>query len=159
MNAPGTQAFVHGLISRQHESSCWEGVPLPESGWSLRLQVTAGAPAWLEIVDDRGRLVTVVAPAGRPGPWIGGAWRGTAPGPNRRSVGWTVAVGHACPTAEEPTVTFASRDPRTGRARRIVVTPTRRAGLWLAAVCGLHQAVTYRQGSFHEVRAIALTSR
>jgi hypothetical protein len=73
---------------------------------------------------------------------------------------WAVAFGRA--DGHEPLrVTFTGRKPG-GRQRnrnnvpvRTIVTPTVTHGLWVAAVPGLHFAVTCRQGGRQCVRQIA----
>ena len=134
-----------------------EELGLP-GGWLLRRPARSGCRG-VELVDPDGTCLAALRTDTRPALTIEQAWRGLCCGPEAPGW-WALAIGRA--EASPPlSVTFTGRRARrwrrdaAGGPVRTVVEPLVEDGLWVAAVPGLHFAVTCRQGTHaHVVRRI-----
>jgi len=133
--------------------------PLPIFGWHLRQRVQPNGRAAIEITDDTGDLIGLVASTSLSMLSIDAAWRGRGRSDDGTQQWWALAVGHASAGDDDPIVTFTRRIGQRGTAHRTVVRPSRLQGLWIAAVPGLHTTITCRQGSEHRVRRLAPAPR
>jgi hypothetical protein len=123
-----------------------DGAALPISGWRLRQRLQRNGRAAIEINDDTGDLVGLITSTNLPMLSVDGAWRGMAHLADGTRRWWTLAIGHATTSDEDPAITFTRRLGPHGNPRRTVVRPPLLRGLWIAAMPGLHTTVICRQG-------------
>jgi hypothetical protein len=109
----------------------------------------------LEIIEDTGDLVGLIASTSLPMLSVDAAWRGMGHDSDGTRRWWALAVGHdSGEDGDEPLVTFSRRAAAHVRPRRVVVRPRRTQGLWIASVPGLYTAVSCQHGSQHAVRRL-----
>jgi hypothetical protein len=131
-----------------------DGAALPISGWRVRRRVQPNGRAVVEINDAAGDLVGLITSTSLPMLSVDGAWRGTGYRSDGTHHWWALAIGHATAGDDDPAVTFVRRIGPHRSPRRTVVRPTRLQGMWLAAVPGLHTAVSTRQGQQYRIRRL-----
>jgi hypothetical protein len=136
-----------------------DGMPLPISGWRLHQRVQPNGRAVIEIDDDTGDLIGLITSTSLPMVSVDAAWRGRGHLADGTRQWWALAIGHASAGDDDLTITFTLRRGPHGNARRTVVRPSRLQGLWIAAVPGLHTAVTCRQGPERRIRRLAPVPR
>ncbi|MCU1656731.1 MAG: hypothetical protein JWO57_1387 [Pseudonocardiales bacterium] len=142
------------------EAQSPDGAALPLSAWSLHRRVQRNGRTVIEVNDDGGDLVGLITSTSLPMLSVDGAWRGRGYRADGTPQWWALAIGHATASDDEPVVTFTRRRGQRGAPpRRIVVRPSRLQGLWVAAVPGLHTAVTCQQGAEHRIRRLAPVPR
>jgi hypothetical protein len=134
------------------------GTLLPISGWRLSQRLLPNGRVAIEINDDTGDLVGLITSTNLPMLSVDGAWRGTADAGGTRRW-WALAIGHATTSDDDPAVTFTRRLGPYGIPHRTMVRPALMAGLWIAAVPGLHTTVTCRQGTEHRIRRLGAAPR
>jgi hypothetical protein len=149
--SPNVPASTHQLLE---DAASPDGTALPISGWRLHQRVQRNGRAAIEINDDTGDLVGLITSTNLPMLSVDGAWRGMAHLADGTHRWWALAVGHATSGDDDPAVTFTRRPGPHANPRRSVVRPARLRGLWIAAVPGLHTAVTCRQGSEQRMRRL-----
>jgi len=143
-----------------NESEGLDCMPLAISGWRLRRRVQHNnGRAVIEISDDSGELIGLITSTSLPILSVDAAWRGRGQQVDGTRQWWALAIGHASAADEDPVVTFLRRVGPHGISRRTVVRPALLHGLWVAAVPGLHTAVTCSQGPHHHIRRLAPVPR
>jgi hypothetical protein len=117
--------------SRSGSSSCGR---LAVSGWCIRRHVQPDGRTVIEVSDETGELVGLVAGTRLPILSADAGWRGTTRGAGGARHWWALAIGHVPAGAGRPVVTFARGRPGSSYARRTTVRPANMGGLWVAAV-------------------------
>ncbi|MCW2671147.1 MAG: hypothetical protein JWO27_3044 [Frankiales bacterium] len=136
------------------EAASLDGTALPISGWQLRQWLQRNGRAAIEISDETGDLVGLITSTNLPMLSVDGAWRGMARLADGTRRGWSLAIGHATTSDDDPVVTFIRRLGPREHPRRTVMRPALLQGLWIAAVPGMHTTVTCRQGTEHRIRRL-----
>jgi hypothetical protein len=154
MTTCATLSAPVSTLALADEAASPDGTALPISGWRLRQRLQLDGRLAIEINDDTGDLVGLLTSTNLPMLSVDGAWRGRANLADGTRRWWALAIGHATTSDDDPAVTFTRRLGPHGNPRRTVVRPALLQGLWIAAVPGLHTAVTFRQGTEHSIRRL-----
>jgi hypothetical protein len=127
---------------------------LPVSDWQIRWRRQPDGRTVLEVTDQAGNLIGLVASTRLPIVSVDGAWRGTRRSADGSRQRWALAIGHACTLDGPLTVTF------TGRARRTTIHPATVDGLWVAAVTGHYTAARcHTPGGASALQLMPVTTR
>jgi hypothetical protein len=125
---------------------------LPISGWVVQWRPGRDGHLVVEVLDSADNLVGMLSGTDRSMVTVDGAWRGTGQDAGGARAWWTLAMGHATDTTDQPVVTFGHRADPHRPAHHTVVPTARRDGLWFASVPGRHAAIAVRQGAARDVR-------
>lgn len=132
--------------------------PAIGTGWQVHYEHQRSGRAAIEVTDDTGELIGLVASTDLAMLSIDAAWRGRRTVSDGTRQWWALAIGHASVGQEDPVVTFTRRvgaRGRRGHPIRTLVRPALWRGLWIATAPGLHTTITAEQGMDYRIRRLA----
>jgi hypothetical protein len=127
-------------------------------GWHIHQGLQRNGRAAIEVTDDTGELIGLIASTDLAMLSIDAAWRGRSTRPDGTRQWWALAIGHASVGEDDPVVIFTRRVGARGQhahPSRTLVRPSLWRGLWIAGVPGLHTTITAEQGPEHRIRRLA----
>jgi hypothetical protein len=127
-------------------------------GWRIHQGLQRNGRAAIEVTDDTGELIGLIASTDLAMLSIDAAWRGRSTRSDGTRRWWALAIGHASVGEVDPVVIFTRRVGARGQAghpSRTLVRPSLWRGLWIAAAPGLHTTITAEQGPEHRIRRLS----